>query len=231
MEAKMILSYKNKFIFIRNAKVAGTSVEIALSSICGDKDIITPTYARDELIRIENYNSSCRNYTNKYDEIAYKVLLNDIIKCGDHKIKSELLSTVNIPNKERALYSGHMHLSDVIARANIVTDKYLLIYTVRNPYDQLISFAEWRLMDYNRYGNTRKYDHVDIKNYLSSNLNEIILFSKENIIRTRYLSNVKFAKTKVLRYETLKHDFDDLIYMLGYPRIALPHAKCSQRDK
>lgn len=38
----MILSHKYKFIFVKNEKVAGTSLEIGLSKFCGDKDIITP---------------------------------------------------------------------------------------------------------------------------------------------------------------------------------------------
>ena len=38
----MILSHKNKFIFIKSFKTASTSLEIALSKYCGEKDIITP---------------------------------------------------------------------------------------------------------------------------------------------------------------------------------------------
>lgn len=38
----MILSHKYKFIFIKNQKVAGTSVEVFLSQHCGQQDIVTP---------------------------------------------------------------------------------------------------------------------------------------------------------------------------------------------
>ena len=38
--AIMIVSHK--FIFIKSKKTAGTSMEIALSRYCGDRDIITP---------------------------------------------------------------------------------------------------------------------------------------------------------------------------------------------
>jgi len=40
----MIISHKHKFIFIKSKKTAGTSVEIYLSGICGDEDIVTPIY-------------------------------------------------------------------------------------------------------------------------------------------------------------------------------------------
>lgn len=40
----MIISHKHKFIFIKSLKTAGTSVEVFLSTICGDEDIVTPIY-------------------------------------------------------------------------------------------------------------------------------------------------------------------------------------------
>jgi len=40
----MIISHKYKFIFIKTAKTASTSIEIYLSRYCGDKDVLTPIY-------------------------------------------------------------------------------------------------------------------------------------------------------------------------------------------
>jgi hypothetical protein len=39
---KMILSHRYKFIFIKTAKTAGTSIEVFLSQLCGPRDIVTP---------------------------------------------------------------------------------------------------------------------------------------------------------------------------------------------
>lgn len=44
----MIISHKHKFLYIKAQKTAGTSIEIALSNICGESDIITPISRVDE---------------------------------------------------------------------------------------------------------------------------------------------------------------------------------------
>lgn len=50
-DARMILSHRHRFIFIKTAKTAGTSIEIALSRLCGPDDVITPMAAADEALR------------------------------------------------------------------------------------------------------------------------------------------------------------------------------------
>lgn len=47
----MIVSHEHRFIFLKTRKTAGTSVEIALSRICGPEDIITPITETDEQLR------------------------------------------------------------------------------------------------------------------------------------------------------------------------------------
>ena len=51
----MILSYKYKFIFIKTAKTAGTSIEVFLSQRCGPQDIVTPIAPRVEGHQPRNY--------------------------------------------------------------------------------------------------------------------------------------------------------------------------------
>lgn len=60
----MIVSFEHNFIFIKTRKTAGTSMEIALASHAGDKDIITPLAVDDELVRFDMYPESLpRNFS------------------------------------------------------------------------------------------------------------------------------------------------------------------------
>lgn len=50
----MIVSHRHRFIYLRTRKTASTSLEIALSRICGSDDVITTIAPRDELVRQEH---------------------------------------------------------------------------------------------------------------------------------------------------------------------------------
>jgi hypothetical protein len=47
----VIVSHEHGFVFMKTRKTAGTSVEIALSRVCGDDDVITPVTDVDEVLR------------------------------------------------------------------------------------------------------------------------------------------------------------------------------------
>jgi hypothetical protein len=48
---RVIVSHEHRFVFMKTRKTAGTSVEIALSRVCGPEDVITPVTEDDELLR------------------------------------------------------------------------------------------------------------------------------------------------------------------------------------
>src|SRR4051794_23728126 len=47
----VIVSHEHGFVFMKTRKTAGTSVEIALSRVCGPDDVITPVTGEDETLR------------------------------------------------------------------------------------------------------------------------------------------------------------------------------------
>jgi hypothetical protein len=50
----VIVSHAHRFVFLKTRKTAGTSVEIALSTVCGPDDVITPVTEDDERLRAEH---------------------------------------------------------------------------------------------------------------------------------------------------------------------------------
>ena len=49
----MIVSHAHRFIFLKTKKTADTSIELALTKLCGEDDIITPLTAIDEARRVD----------------------------------------------------------------------------------------------------------------------------------------------------------------------------------
>ncbi|GAB3247780.1 hypothetical protein [Nocardioides dilutus] len=58
----MIVSHAHRFAFLKTRKTAGTSVEIALSTVCGPDDVITPVTEADERLRAECGGRPPQNY-------------------------------------------------------------------------------------------------------------------------------------------------------------------------
>jgi hypothetical protein len=58
----VIVSHAHRFVFLKTRKTAGTSVEIALSTICGPDDVITPVTEADERLRAERGGRAPQNY-------------------------------------------------------------------------------------------------------------------------------------------------------------------------
>jgi hypothetical protein len=51
----MIISHRHRFIFIKTQKAAGTSIEVFLSGLCGEEDVVTPVFPRVPPHRARNH--------------------------------------------------------------------------------------------------------------------------------------------------------------------------------
>lgn len=64
----MIVSHSRKFIFTKPRKVAGTSIEVALSQFCDPEDVITPNVSSDA-IDADTYTDYARNYNGFFNHM------------------------------------------------------------------------------------------------------------------------------------------------------------------
>lgn len=137
----MIVSHKHKFIFIKTEKTAGTSLEIALSEICGDEDIITPISQEDEVAR--------RN-------LGYKTAQNHHFSLSKYK---NLDFAKLLIQQKRACYYNHMPAEEVkVLVGDQVWRNYYKFSFDRNPWDKFLSWYSWK----NRGASYKSmYDFVD----------------------------------------------------------------------
>ena len=125
----MIVSHKHRFIFVKNRKTAGTSIEIGLGGICGDHDIITPISPKDERARVElGYRGAQR--------------FNLPLKSWS---SSRILKAIRKRNRKSLQFYSHIPSTEIVNHLpKDVWNNYFKFTVERNPYDKVVSFFFWR---------------------------------------------------------------------------------------
>jgi hypothetical protein len=184
----MIVSHRYRFIFLKTRKTAGTSVEIALSRLCGPEDVITPLLPADEAVRRELGGRGPQHYQEGYS--AYGL--------GDWW---------RLLRRRRPKLRFYHHIGAAEARAKLgpeVWDGYFKFCFERNPWDKAISY-------YYHRQRKRPGPHPSFAEFvLAGGADEVSDFD-------HYSIDGRVAMDFIGRYENLEHDLEEVRRRIGLP--------------
>lgn len=196
----MIVSHEHRYIFLKTNKTAGTSVEIALSKFCGERDVITPVMPEDEALRAALGHRGPQNRDVPWTRWGVAGFGHLLIK------------------RKRPRFYGHMTARE--ARRYLgwaVWDSYFKFCFERNPWDRVISKYHWHFRDekkppFAEFVRSRHVEHLIKKG------------------RGVYTIDGAVVVDRVCRFERLQDELDEVRARLGLPGpIELPRAKGGQR--
>ena len=218
-----IISHRHEFIFVRPRKVAGASIEIALSRCCGPEDVI--------LIWPLRFDSAT-------DEDDFGILSPQHAEAVWRGLESG--------------YAGRTHLPPRVIRAGIgpdVWDAYFKFTVARNPWDQLVSYYYWRF--YHRWRSARQIfrrtddlwngcRHCWMRHLFKRGRHrQAMEFGLRRGLFASYLEETssfyfidgdEYADY-VMRFENLQQDFDEVCRRLRIPASRLPRTKSKVRPR
>ena len=208
----MIVSHRHRFIFIKGIKVAGTSVEIALSQLCGEQDVVTPITPIDERLRLGTAGEP-RNYSDDPD--AEREFL--------AKATSLPAAELRGLKPPKAAFYNHMPLTEVLERLP-EAQAYQLLFVERSPYAKVLSYANWDA-NYAAYMSGRPLPKSPeaIGHAVQRTIDDGSILKVRNIDRYRDLDGR--IGSPGWRFETVDDSLKAFARACGATPLPLPHAK------
>ena len=210
----MILCKHLKFLFLKGKKVAGTSIEVALSPLCDPDDIITPITPIDEKLRVEA-GRHAQNYG--ADDAEHKAFISSL--------RARPIEELGTLKRPIGIFNNHMPYRDILERYDGDLRGFTVFGVARCPYRKLISWANMSL-GLKRYKSTGALtvDPDDVTRLIRRSIEDRSLHSLDN--SQIYKAATGAPKVHILRFENIEHDFARLQKLLGIEQpLRLPHLK------
>jgi hypothetical protein len=215
----LILSEKFRFVFIKGKRVGGTSVEIALSQICGSTDIVTPIAPIDELERMR-LGGSARNYAiMRQSEAEYISRIETTPRYA--------LAQVDVP-KQR--YYNHMPLRELIVVYGPSVSSFEIVCVERSPFAKILSWANWLASSQAYLSGGQLQSDLQV---LRSSIDRIFDTGEFSEVKNidLYRDNDGRVAARALRYENLEADLTVFLNSRGIARLPdLPQAKAGLKS-
>lgn len=194
----MIYLRDSKLLFIKPKKVAGTSIEIALSCFATPDDIVTPLGFEEERTRAEKGGQFPVNWgKSKRDDDECRAVFQRFLATGEKPKRWFGLRRPRLYPKHRAKFFNHI-TPDEISRGDgraLLGDAFM-VTICRHPYEQVVSFAS-------HIGTVHSsFEQALPRAIRKSDENEVYLFGERR-------------PDFVIRYENLQEDLTLLGERLG----------------
>ena len=188
----MIISFKYKFIFIKNYKTAGSSIESYLYNFLTNKDIFAQTEDHKGINCWGNFNP--------------KSLMENF---GEKKVKKVINSKMAFfPHMPIWLVKERLEQLEKKLNYEIFNNFYKFA-VIRNPFDVVVSAYYWR----NKPKTPITFEQIlyKLKN------NKYTTGALHNLNRVMDLSLNKIMCDKILKYENLNDELDEIFNKLKIP--------------
>ena len=221
----MIYSKKNNFLFLKGVKVAGTSVEIALSKLCGNQDVISPIANIDERTRVQLKIRHAQNYGPSRKDI--KDFIQWLMDVPTDQITSRQApkGIVNNHIPLRRIYKALGTLHPEIRKANIFA-------IVRSPYEQILSRINHKInfQSYKTTGEAMKATQTDLREALDRHVQKLQGRAVEDFRSKNYqIYDSSFdssIQVKFIRFENLAEELQQTLKDIGIEtELELPFTK------
>jgi hypothetical protein len=197
----MIVSHEHKFIFIKSMKTGGTSIEAALSQLCGPDDIVTPYRAESEADR---QGRGPQNYRFQHPLVPKQPLWRRLLGRPERYYHPSVGFYEHMPASRVRAYVG-----DQIWRS------YFKFAFDRNPWDRQISWYFYKTKNH--------WLHTSFEQFMSNRRRAYVfnfeIYGGATGVEVDYLGH----------YEDLDHEVRGILDHLGIRQvIRLPHTNRTQ---